>query len=273
MFLVRLFTHLAASLVLFAPISVACGDGASTPTLQSPQPVALKRLRVRVIRTLPHDPRAFTQGLLISGGAFYESTGMQGQSSLRHVEIETGKVLRRVDLGQQYFGEGLAQVGDQLIQLTWTTGKALVYNLLDFRKIGEHEYEGEGWGLCYDGEHLVMSNGSDRLTFRDPQSFAVVRELTVTHSGRPLKHLNELECVDDVVYANIWMTEKIVAIDPGSGQVTADIDASGLLTPAEEKGTDVMNGIAYDPRNGHFFITGKYWPKVFEVTFGAENER
>jgi glutaminyl-peptide cyclotransferase len=253
--------------------TLAAADVLPTPASQSPRIVIPERLRVRVIRSLPHDPGAFTQGLLISGGAFYESTGMQGQSSLRHVDIETGKVLRRVDLEDRYFGEGLALVEDRLIQLTWTTGKAFVYSPFDFRKTGELEYQGEGWGLCFDGEHLVMSNGSDRLAFRHPQTFALVRERAVTHTGRALKHLNELECVDGKVYANVWMTERIVAIDPRSGQVTADIDASGLLTPAEDKGTDVMNGIAFDRRNGHFFITGKYWPKVFEVTFGSREER
>lgn len=241
--------------------------GADEVGADAAKAIAPKRLRVHVVRALPHDTGAFTQGLLISGGAFYESTGMEGQSSLRHVDIETGKVLRRLDLDKTYFAEGLARVDDRLIQLTWSSGKAFVYNLLDFKKIGEHDYEGEGWGLCYDGKHLVMSDGSDRLTFRDPQSFAVVRELRVAHTGRPLRRLNELECVGDTVYANVWTTEKIVAIDTATGQVTAEIDASGLLTREDDEGTDVMNGIAHDKRSGHFYITGKYWPKVFEVQF------
>jgi glutaminyl-peptide cyclotransferase len=250
---------------------VACGDsgsGSSPPTAQ-PAPSSPQQLRVRVIRALPHDPRAFTQGLVIHAGAFYESTGMQGQSTLRQVEIDSGKVLRRLDLDRNLFGEGLAQVGDRLVQLTWTTQKALVYEILTFRRVGELTYAGEGWGLCFDDQHLVMSNGSDRLTFRDPNTFAVVRELPVKRGAQPVHRLNELECVGDTVYANVWTSDMIVAIDPVSGRVTAEIDASGLLTPEEDRGTDVLNGIAYDKRSGHFFLTGKYWPKVFEVEFVA----
>lgn len=234
-------------------------------------PRAPQRLRVRVIRALPHDRKAFTQGLLIHSGAFYESTGMQGRSTLRHVEIDSGKVLRQVDLDPSLFGEGLARVGDRLVQLTWTSGKAFVYEMFSFRKIDEYTYTGEGWGLCFNGEHLVMSNGSDRLASRDPQTFAVVREIPVTLAGKPQRRLNELECVGDAVYANVWTTDTIVKINPRSGEVTATIDAAGLLTPEEDRGTDVLNGIAYDEPSGHFFITGKYWPKVFEVEFvGAE---
>lgn len=248
--------------------AIAMADAVATPTTAPLAATAPPRqLRVRVVRALPHDPKAFTQGLLIHAGAFYESTGMQGQSTLRHVEIDSGKVLRRLDLAPALFGEGLARVGDRLVQLTWTTRKALVYDIFSFQKVGELAYDGEGWGLCFDGDHLVMSNGSDRLTFRDAHTFAVVRELPVTRAGKPLRRLNELECVGDTVYANVWTTETIVAIDARSGRVTAEIDAAGLLTPEEERGTDVLNGIAHDERSGHFFITGKYWPKMFEVEF------
>lgn len=252
---------------------VASGDSdravpRSTATLPSAAGAHVpEQLRVRVIRALPHDRTAFTQGLLIHAGALYESTGMKGRSTLRHVEPESGKVLRRIDLDPAFFGEGLARVGDRLVQLTWTSRKAFVYDMLSFRKVGELAYDGEGWGLCFDGDHLVMSDGSDRLTVRDPETFAVLREIPVTLSRKPQKHLNELECVDGAVYANVWTTEKIVRIDPRDGRVTAEIDAGGLLTPEEDRGTDVLNGIAYDKRTGHFFITGKYWPKMFEVEF------
>lgn len=251
------------TIVLLSAAVIVTGAAAAEPVTA----IVPEHLRAEIVRSLPHDRTAFTQGLLVFGGTFYESTGLQGQSSLRQVDIETGKVLRRIDLDAEYFGEGLARVGDRLIQLTWTSGKAFVYNLLDFRKTGELVYEGEGWGLCYDGKHLVMSDGSERLTFRDPENFSVARVLRVTHTGRPLRRLNELECVGDSIYANVWTTEKIVAIEARTGRVTAEIDASGLLTAEEETGTDVMNGIAYDKRTGHFYLTGKYWPKVFEVRF------
>jgi len=256
--------------------NAACGDsggGTHTEAVSTPTapagPVTPQQLRVHVLRSLPHDRKAFTQGLLFYGGAFYESTGMQGQSSLRHVEVDTGKVLRRVDLAPTLFGEGLARVGDQLVQLTWTTQEAFVYDMLSLRQVGELTYAGEGWGLCFNGEHLVMSNGSDHLAFRDPVTFDIIRELRVTRTGTSVNRLNELECVGDTVYANVWTTDTIVAIDANDGHVAASIDASGLLTPEEEQGTDVLNGIAYDKRSGHFFITGKYWPKMFEVEFVA----
>jgi glutaminyl-peptide cyclotransferase len=260
----------AAGLALVAEVAVA-DHPASLPSAAAPTPVTLdatpRRMRVKVVRTLPHDPTAFTQGLLIHAGTFYESTGIQGQSSLRNVEIGSGKVLRRLALDRNVFAEGLALAGDRLVQLTWTSGKAFVYDLFSFRKIGELPYAGEGWGLCFDGEHLVMSNGTDRLSFRDAQTFAVARELAVTRAGTPLSRLNELECVGDLIYANVWTRDQIVAIDHRSGKVVAEIDAAGLLTPAESDVADVLNGIAHDKRSGRFFITGKYWPKVFEVEF------
>jgi glutamine cyclotransferase len=224
-------------------------------------------MRVHVLRTLPHDTAAFTQGLLIHAGTFYESTGIQGQSTLRNVEIDSGKVLRQLSLGKMFFGEGLALAGDRLVQLTWTAHKAFVYDLFSFQKTGELTYAGEGWGLCFDGTQLVMSNGSEQLAFRDPQTFAVSRELAVTNAGKPQTRLNELECVGDLVYANVWTTDRIVAIDSKTGKVTAEIDASGLLTAEESDAADVLNGIAHDKRTGHFFLTGKYWPKMFEVEF------
>lgn len=230
-----------------------------------------ERLRVRVVRRYPHDREAFTQGLLWHGGKLYESTGLRGRSSVRQVELETGEVLRRRDLERAMFAEGLALVGDRLIQLTWTNGVAHVYRLEDFEHQRTFRYQGEGWGLCYDGTHLVMSNGSARLAFRDPESFRVVREVTVRESGRPLRHLNELECVDGAVWANVWQTDRIVRIDPASGRVTAAVDASGLLTEDELlEDVDVLNGIAWIPERQRFVITGKNWPHLFEVDFVPE---
>jgi glutamine cyclotransferase len=225
------------------------------------------RLAVKVLSVRPHDPGAYTQGLLLHGGSLFESTGLNGSSSLREVDPATGGVERKVSLPGEYFGEGLAAVDDRLIQLTWKAQKAFVYRLADFKPEGELRYDGEGWGLCWDGRRLVMTDGSDRLTFRDPRTFAFLGEVHVTLAGRSVDRLNELECVDGAIYANVWQTDEILRIDPAAGEVTAVIDASGLLTPAEREKVDVLNGIAWDPAKRTFLITGKLWPKMFEVVF------
>lgn len=222
-------------------------------------------LRVRVVERRPHDPDAFTQGLLFHEGELYESTGLEGESSLRRVDLATGEVRQRVEVDEALFAEGLALVGDRLFQITWQNHKALVYDRRTFEKVAEHTYEGEGWGLCYDGTHLVMSDGSDRLFFRDPESFEVRRTVRVTKVGRPLRYLNELECIDGKVWANVWQRDEIVRIDPESGVVEATVDASRLLTPEERRRTDVLNGIAWLPDRQRFLITGKLWPWTFEV--------
>jgi glutaminyl-peptide cyclotransferase len=183
------------------------------------------------------------------------------------VDLKTGRVLRRVDVPAPFFAEGLAMVGSSLFQLTWQDGKAFVYDAGRFEKHSQFDYSGEGWGLCHDGREFVMSDGSSRLTFRGTESFRPVREVVGRLDGTPLEHLNELECVGGDVYANIWMTERIVRIDARTGHVTATIDASGLLTPQERLGVDVLNGIAYDPADGAFLITGKLWPRLFRVRF------
>lgn len=223
-------------------------------------------VRPEVVRTLPHDPTAFTQGLVFHEGRFLESTGLRGRSSLRLVVPETGAVERRANLASAHFGEGLALVGTELIQLTWQEHVALRYDL-DFTPRGTFTYEGEGWGLCYDGARLVMSDGSSKLTFRDPKTFAVTGEIGVTSDGAPVRNLNELECVGSLVYANVWQTDTIVRIDAATGRVLTRIDASGLLSPSEAARADVLNGIAFDTKSGHFFLTGKLWPKLFEVRF------
>jgi glutamine cyclotransferase len=230
-------------------------------------PEAPERLKVKVLSVRPHDPEAFTQGLLLHGGMLYESTGLPGKSSLREVDPRTGVVKRQVTVAAEYFAEGLALVDDRLLQLTWKDQRALVYQRGDFKPAGEFRYDGEGWGLCSDGIRLVMSDGSDRLTFRDPQTFAVQGTVNVTLAGKPADQLNELECVDGVVWANVWQTDDILRIDPRDGRVTAVVDASGLLTPEERGKTDVLNGIAWNPETRTFLITGKLWPKMFEVQF------
>jgi glutamine cyclotransferase len=250
------------------PSSPAPGQPAAAE-MAAPAPAlaanAPERLALKVLAVRPHDPEAFTQGLLLDHGTMFESTGLNGKSSLREVDPRTGAVKRKVDVPRQLFAEGLALVGDRLIQLTWQEGVALVYDRASFQKTGEMRYEGEGWGLCWDGTRLVMSDGSDRLTFRDPKTFAVLGSVAVTVGGRPAYQLNELECVDGVVYANVWQTDDILRIDPRDGRVTAVIDASGLLTREERLKTDVLNGIAWDPESRTFLLTGKLWPKLFQV--------
>ena len=230
-------------------------------------PDAPELLKVKVLSVRPHDPEAFTQGLLLHGNTLYESTGLPGRSSLREVDPRTGAVKRKMAVKPEYFAEGLALVDGKLLQLTWQDQRTLVYNRADFKPAGEFRYDGEGWGLCLDGNRLVMSDGSDRLTFRDPKTFAVQSTLNVTLAGQPAYKLNELECVDGVVWANVWQTDDILRIDLKDGRVTAVVDASGLLTPEERQKTDVLNGIAWNPRSKTFLITGKLWPKMFEVQF------
>jgi glutaminyl-peptide cyclotransferase len=263
----------ASTAAVMAAISAACGGGtglaASAPAADAAliQRIAPQRLRVQVIESYPHDPGAFTQGLVLAGGRLFESTGLEGRSSLREVELKTGKVLRKLDVPAPIFAEGLALVGTRLFQITWKHGQALTYDRDSFKKGATFEYDGEGWGLCYNGQDIVMSDGSARLTFRGPETFRPVRELTVRAGGQPVDQLNELECVGPHVYANVWMTERIVRIDPKSGEVLAFIDAANLLAPAERFGTDVLNGIAHDPRDDTFLITGKLWPRMFRVRF------
>jgi glutamine cyclotransferase len=244
-----------------APVAAAPAESIATVGARSTVPVLLPR----VLAQWPHDPQAFTQGLIFDRGQFLESTGQYGPSELRRVELESGRVLARVPLAASLFGEGLALVGDRLIQLTWQEGRALVYDAASFAPIAEWRYPGEGWGLTYDGRRLVMSDGSDTLTFRDPQTFAPSGRLRVTLDGAPLTALNELEWAEGSIWANVWQTDRIVRIDPDSGRVTAVVDASGLLPPEQRIGADVLNGIAYDAHTRRFYLTGKLWPKVFEV--------
>jgi glutaminyl-peptide cyclotransferase len=231
------------------------------------QRVGTERLRVQVVATYPHDPNAFTQGLVLASGRLFESTGLEGRSSLREVELTTGRVLRRLDVPAPVFAEGLALVGTRLFQITWKHETVYTYDRDTFKKGPTFPYSGEGWGLCHNGQELVMSDGSARLTFRGPETFRVMREVVVREAGRPVDQLNELECVGPHVYANVWMTDRIVRIDPKTGAVTATIDASNLLPSAERYGTDVLNGIAHDPANDTVLITGKLWPKLFRVRF------
>lgn len=247
-----------------AGFSLGTLDQASGRDQQARPP---ERLRVRVIRSFDHDPGAFTQGLLFHEGKLYESTGLAGHSSLRRLNLQTGAVEAKVPLESTLFGEGLARVDGLLYQLTWKEQRALVWDLATFERKQELGYEGEGWGLCFDGKSLIMSDGSDRLVRRDPRTFEKTSELAVRSGGAPVVNLNELECVADVVYANIWQQPQIARIDARTGDVTGWIDAAGLLTPEEYRAADVLNGIAHLPGSFRFIITGKRWPRAFEVEF------
>ncbi len=229
-------------------------------------PPAVVTYTYAIIRAYPHDPAAFTQGLVYADGVLYESTGLYGRSSLRRVALETGEVLQQRDLPAEYFGEGLALFDGRLIQLTWQNNIGFVYDAASFALQQTWTYPTEGWGLTHDGTHLIMSDGSATLRFLDPRTFQAQREVLVTDGGRPVGWLNELEYVNGEVFANVWQTDWIARIDPQTGRVLGWIDLSGLLAPEERQGADVLNGIAYDAQNGRLFVTGKLWPKLFEIT-------
>ena len=248
----RLALATAAALLI-----VAAGAGAQ----RRDTPVAGYQL----VRSFPHDPEAFTQGLVFLDGVLYESTGLNGRSGIRKVKLETGEVLQIQPLESRYFGEGIAVVGDRIVQLTWQSGIGFVYDRATFERRRTFTYAGEGWGITYDGTRLIMSDGTSTLRFLDPQTFKETGRLQVRDRGRPVDQLNELEIVKGEIFANVWQTQRIVRISPKTGDVLGWIEMRGLLTPAEAANVDVMNGIAYDAQNDRLFVTGKHWPKLFEV--------
>jgi glutamine cyclotransferase len=220
----------------------------------------------RIVNIYPHDPSAFTQGLIYEGGYLYEGTGLYGKSTLRKVEMKTGKVLKLLSLPAAYFGEGLTSWKGVLIQLTWREKKGFVYEKESFRLLREFSYANEGWGITHDGTHLIMSDGSASLHFLDPGTFTQVRKMEVRDRGTPVSGLNELEYVKGKLYANIWSTERIAIISPVTGRVEGWIDLTGLsASMGHFPKIDVLNGIAYDQDTDRLFITGKLWPKLFEI--------
>ena len=220
----------------------------------------------RVLHAYPHDAQAFTQGLIYLDGHLYESTGLVGRSSLRMDELASGQVLQEHDIAAPLFAEGLTSWGATLVQLTWQAHTGFVYDRATFKLLRTFHYEGEGWGLTQDGQHLILSDGTASLRFLNPSSFAVERTLAVSDHGKPVDQLNELEYVHGQIYANVWMTNRIARISPTTGEVLGWIDLSGLLPVVEQSSSDaVLNGIAYDAQHDRLFVTGKLWPKLFEI--------
>lgn len=249
----------------FAGLSIALASSRAAGF--SPQEPAAKLpiYNYTVVRSYPHDPSAFTQGLQYVDGVLYEGTGLNGRSSIRRVNLETGNVLKQHTIDPQHFGEGITVFGSDLFELTWQSGLAFVYDRTTLAPKKTFKYTGEGWGLTHDGTSLIMSDGTEYLRFLDPSTFAERRRLRVTAVGQPLKNLNELEYVKGEIFANVWMTDYIARIDPATGRVSAYIDLRGLLPARDMPRDSVLNGIAYDAASDRLFVTGKLWPRLFEI--------
>lgn len=218
----------------------------------------------RVVANFTHDREAFTEGLVYEGGYLYEGTGLYGRSGIRQQDLSSGEVLRSVNLPQAYFGEGITILGERVYQLTWQSRKGFVYDL-NFTPLSEFTYTTEGWGLTHNGSHLIMSDGSSNLYFLDPGSLSVVGQVQVRDGGKRVEELNELEFINGEVWANVWRTDLVARISPQSGEVLGWINFTGLLSPSEMAGADVLNGIAFDSEGGRILVTGKYWPTIFQV--------
>jgi glutamine cyclotransferase len=243
---------------------------ASDPQRKSDDQVKL--YRYEVVDRYPHDAQAFTQGLIYHKGYLYESTGLNGKSSLRKVELKTGKVLKKVDLDAKYFGEGLTVFGGRLYQLTWLAGVGFIYDLDSFDKVGEFHYEGQGWGLTHDERSLILSDGTNKLKFMDPNGFKPQRSIEVFDQDRSLNELNELEFISGEIFSNVWHKDLIARIDPLSGRLRGIIDLSGLGSGLGLGPEDVLNGIAYLPKDDCLLVTGKRWPFLFKIRIITSSE-
>jgi glutamine cyclotransferase len=249
-------------LLVLAMSLVLVGHGGDTPA-QGQLPV----YGYRIVNSYPHDPQAYTQGLIFRDGHLYESTGLRGRSTLRKVKLETGAIVQQEHVDEEYFAEGLTDWRDRLVQLTWQSGLGFVYDLASLRLQSTFRYSGEGWGLTHDQNRLILSDGSDTLRFLDPVTFVERRRLTVRDGNTPIGQLKELEYVRGEIYANVWHTDRIARISPASGRVLGWIDLTGLLSKAYQlDGEAVLNGIAYDAVRSRLFVTGKLWPRLFEIT-------
>jgi glutaminyl-peptide cyclotransferase len=228
---------------------------------------AVPRYGYEIVHIYPHDPSAFTEGLFYLNGFLYESTGLEEHSTIRKVRLETGEVLQKLDIPAQYFGEGIVNWQGQIISLTWKSQLGFVFELATFRKRREFRYQGEGWALTRNDTEIIMSDGTPDLHFLDPKTFRETHRIQVTLEGKPISHVNELEWVKGEIYANVWQTDFVLRIDPATGHVVGIVNLAGLLkrqdiVPGQ---TDVLNGIAYDARANRLFVTGKNWPKLFEI--------
>jgi glutaminyl-peptide cyclotransferase len=254
--------------VLLMPCLCLSASAADAPLMmEAARPPTV--LNYEIVKIWPHDRGAFTQGLIYRDGFLYESTGLNGRSSVRKVKLETGEVVQHETVAKEYFAEGLTDWKERLIQITWQSGLGFAYDLKTFKPAGQFSYTGEGWGITHDDKRLIMSDGTSTLRFLDPQTFAQTGTLEVTYQGKPLANLNELEYVRGRIFANVWQSNSIVVIDPRNGRVSAQLDLPGLLN-AEDRatGVDVLNGIAYDARRDRLYVTGKLWPKMFEIKLG-----
>jgi len=254
-----IFTFCAGTLL---SINCQSADTASKTDIGQPAPT----YSYEIAHTYPHDPDAYTQGLIFDNGQLLESTGRNGKSSLRRVELQTGKVLQQVVVPEEYFAEGIALLQEKIYQLTWQHQLCFVYDHQTFKKLGQLSYDGEGWGLTTDGHSLILSDGTSRLRFLSPDNFNVTRTLEVLDGKEPVTEINELEYVKGQIFANVWHKQRIAIIDPKSGKVTGWLNLDGLLSPnevADEEG--VLNGIAYDEKTDRLFVTGKLWPRLFEI--------
>src|SRR5215207_5425547 len=253
------------------PVSFSCGNGtanSNTPNVAAERSPSggVTLYGYEVVNTFPHDPEAFTQGLIFHDGALVESTGLEHHSTLRGVELQTGKVSQRVDVPRDFFAEGVTLFNGRIYQLTWKGEKGFIYDPRTFEKTGEFTYSGQGWGLTHDADSLILSDGTPRIRFIDPADNRVRRAINVTDGGRAVSQLNELEYVKGEIFANVWHQNRVARIDPQTGRVTGWIDLSGLLKPGDTSDEEaVLNGIAYDASGDRLFVTGKLWPKLFEV--------
>ncbi|MGL3823040.1 glutaminyl-peptide cyclotransferase [Sphingopyxis sp. R3-92] len=261
---VHLAPHSKAAMTLFLALAfaVAAPSAATEPTA----PPAVERCGYRIVETYPHDRGSFTQGLFWDNGHLYEGTGQYGRSRVARLDLETGKALAEAQLPADQFGEGIVRWRDQIIGVTWQGGVGHRWRIKDLKPVGSFRYDGEGWGVTLHGDQLVLSDGTPELRFFDPATMKEQRRVKVSLSGRPLPMLNELEAIDGEIWANVWMTDFIVRIDPDSGAVRGIVNLSGLRETAGATGQDaVLNGIAWDAKKKRLFVTGKYWPNLYEI--------